>query len=50
MTMRHTNVQARAREIHDRNGHPVGYDGPCWGPTREEREQAKRELMGETDG
>lgn len=33
-------VQARAWELHHRNGHPTGYDGPCWGPTLAELEQA----------
>lgn len=37
-------VRALAWEIHERNGHPDGYDGPCWGPTLDETDEAFRAL------
>lgn len=40
-------VRDLAWEIHRENGHPPGYDGPCWGPTLDEIEQAYRELTGD---
>lgn len=36
-----TAVRALAREIHRC---PEGYEGPCWGPTREDIAQALRTL------
>lgn len=36
-------IMARAWELHRRNGHPAGYDGPCWGPTEAEIEEATME-------
>lgn len=39
-------VQRRAWELHREHGHPKGYDGPCWGPTMAELEQAKTEQSG----
>jgi len=32
-----------AWDLHRANGHPLGYDGPCWGPTMKEFDQAKEE-------
>lgn len=37
-------IDAEAWRIHRENGHPEGYDGPCWGPTIEERKQAKENV------
>lgn len=37
-------VQVRAWELHRANGHPPGYDGPCWGPTLAELRQAQAEA------
>lgn len=37
--------QQRAWEIHREAGHPPRYDGPCWGPTPEERRQASDESL-----
>jgi hypothetical protein len=40
-------VSRRAWELHRANGHPPGYDGPCWGPTEDEIEEARRQLDSE---
>lgn len=37
-------IRQLARELHRQNGHPEGYDGPCWGPTQAELEEAERLL------
>ncbi len=37
-------VARLAWELHRANGHPPRYDGPCWGPTTTEREEAQRIL------
>lgn len=42
--MKSSPIQRRAWELHRQNGHPKGYDGPCWGPTMEETAQAAVEL------
>ena len=39
-------IAARAWELHHSNGHPEGYDGPCWGPTLAEIDEAKRQITG----
>jgi len=31
----------RAMELHRQHGHPEGYEGPCWGPTVAELEEAR---------
>jgi hypothetical protein len=33
-----------AWKLHHENGHPDGYDGPCWGPTMKEVEQVREQL------
>lgn len=42
--MRQTEYMPVAWEIHRANGHPRGYEGPCWGPTQDEVTQAKSEV------
>jgi hypothetical protein len=37
-------VQREAWRIHHAEGHPDGYEGPCWGPTAQNVEQAKKNL------
>lgn len=37
-------IQREAWRLHRENGHPEGYDGPCWGPTQAEVEQARANL------
>ena len=39
-----TDAWRRAHELHRRNGHPEGYDGPCWGPTEAEWEEARTDV------
>lgn len=37
-------TETLAWEIHRENGHAEGYDGPCWGPTLEERREARQRI------
>lgn len=37
-------IQAEACRLHAAEGHPEGYEGPCWGPTLANIEQAKANL------
>lgn len=39
-------IDAEAWRLHRANGHPEGYDGPCWGPTEDEKQQAKETVDG----
>lgn len=39
-----SDIRAEAWRIHLAEGHPVRYEGPCWGPTQANIEQAKRNL------
>lgn len=40
-------VRALAWELHERAGHPDGYDGPCWGPTLDDIDRAHALLNAE---
>jgi hypothetical protein len=42
-------VMAKAWALHKKNGHPEGYDGPCWGPTLEEMSQARVFVLRKQD-
>ena len=33
-----------AAQIHREHGEPPGYEGPCWGPTQEDVDEAERRL------
>lgn len=39
-------VRDLANQLHRENGHPKGYDGPCWGPTQAEWAEARRVVSG----
>jgi hypothetical protein len=47
ITKRTQRVIDRAWELHRENGHPKGYEGPCWGPTLMETIQAQNEIREE---
>lgn len=48
MTLDTKKVRNRAWELHREHGHPKDYDGPCWGPTFTELEQARYEERNES--
>lgn len=43
-------VREEAWRIHRAEGHPEGYEGPCWGPTAANVEQARKNLAPSGDG
>jgi hypothetical protein len=45
-----TEVERLAWRFHHANGHPDGYDGPCWGPTEAELAEARRVVAEERAG
>lgn len=44
MKLRLTEEDRLAWELHRQNGHPEGYEGPCWGPTPAEREEVRNAI------
>jgi hypothetical protein len=47
---RNWELEELAWKLHREHGHADDYEGPCWGPTFAEREEAKRILAAQSDG
>jgi|SRR5216684_1929039 len=40
-----TTTNEKAWALHRKHGHPAGYEGPCWGPTLVELQEARDYVM-----